>query len=375
MPQTAGFQKFQFSLYDRVAECALDKTELEVIQWLKQAWDPAVSYEKLGIILAKWSGINRKLVVALNPLLSGAFGRSVMEEEQESVLNDKPRLTSLQILRRVQAHLQTNPEMREVYGLQDLMAVKWLGDGAKGTFKHNWTTKALNLHKTVSSKVQTAFLLERMAESADMATQVTLHKARFRGHEAKDESHQETQVRYDDLMGILSDAIKEERRDKNRQSELKHQAKQSKGGEQQEPPAAPGTKGEPKGKGKAKGKEKGAAKGDPKGKGKGKEKGKLDTTCLKTDDGRRICVFHQVGQCTKGADCPYAHDMCKTAEQKTAAHKVREMIAAARARSQQPTPAAPATAAEAGDEQKPPRRARSRRRSKSARAKAAADDA
>ena len=131
----------------------------------------------------------------------------------------------------------------------------------------------------------------------------------------------------------------------------------------------------PKARGKAKGKEKGAAKGDPKGKGKGKEKGKLDTTCLKTDDGRRICVFHQVGQCTKGDACPYAHDMCTTAEQKTAAHKVREMIAAARARSQQPPPAAPAAAAEAGDEQKPPRRTRSRRRSKSARAKARADDA
>ena len=93
MPQTAGFQKFQFSLYDRVAECALHKSEREVIQWLKQAWDPAVSYEKPGKIHAKWSGVNRKLVVALSPLLSGAFGRSIIEEEQELVPHDKDRLT------------------------------------------------------------------------------------------------------------------------------------------------------------------------------------------------------------------------------------------------------------------------------------------
>ena len=48
-----------------------------------------------------------------------------------------------------------------------------------------------------------------MTESSDMATQITLHKARYRGHESKDETHQETQARHDDLIGILNDGVKE----------------------------------------------------------------------------------------------------------------------------------------------------------------------
>ena len=361
MPQTSEFQLFQFQLYDRVAECALDKSEREVVNWLKQSWNPEVSYKTLGKIHAKWSGVNRKLVVALHPLLTGAFGDSIIEEEQELVLHDKARLSSLQILRRLQAHLQTNPEMKEVHGLQDLMAVKWLGDEAKSIFKHNWTTKALNLHKTVSTKVQAAFLLERLSESTDMASQVALHRAHFRGHEARDETRQEEQARYDDLMCILSDAIQEELRDTNRENEVKAQAKQSRGQaeEQEPPPAALGTKGDPYGKGKAKGKGRGA----------------IDRSLLTNAEGAGVCIWYQVGQCNRGDDCLYLHQIFESEDQKTAAQLLRELIESARARSPMPQPAKPTTAEEeAGDGPTQSRRGRSRRRSRSVKAKAVADE-
>ena len=163
MPSTAGLQKFQFLLYDRVAECALNKTEMQVCEWLNTAIEPDVPYEKLAKTKSTWSSINRKLIVALGPVLTGAFGRSITEEEAELILKKKRRLTALQILRRLFNHLQTNPEMKEVYGLQDLMAVQWQGDKNKALFRHNWSTKVLHLDGTVGAKVRTAFLLERMA--------------------------------------------------------------------------------------------------------------------------------------------------------------------------------------------------------------------
>ena len=68
--------------------------------------------------------------------------------------------------------------MKEVYGLQDLMAVGWEGDKNKALFKHSWSTKVLHLDGTVGSRVRTAFLFEQMSESTDLATYITLHKAR-----------------------------------------------------------------------------------------------------------------------------------------------------------------------------------------------------
>ena len=101
-------------------------------------------------------------------------------------------------------------------------------------------------------------MLEKLSEPTDLATHATLHKAKYRGHESRDESHQEAQTRYDYMMGILNNAIKEETREKNRQQELKANAKASghgkggKGDEENPKPATPGLKGEPRGKGKGK---------------------------------------------------------------------------------------------------------------------------
>ena len=363
MPSTAGFQKFQFNLYDKVQECALNKTEEEVISWLNKAWDPSVPYAELAKIRSTWSSINRKLISALSPLLAGEFGRSVNEEEQALVKDNKRRLTALQVLHRLSSHLQTNPEMKVVYGLQDLMAVAYPGDKRKPLFRNQWSTKVNKLDKTVDLKVKTAFLLQRLSESTDMATQITLHKSKYRGHESKDETMKEIQERYDDLIGILNDSIKEERLDKNRRAQLASDAKAAGNKDKDEhTPAAPAGKGEKGkgGKGKSKGKDKGKEKGkeggkDGKGKSKGKEKGKkgegkgkkgkgdyekIDVSSLKTNDGGRLCVFFQTGNC-QDQNCKYAHEKCTTAEQKTAAQKLRDLITTARAKSQ--PPAAPAT--------------------------------
>ena len=141
MPTTATFQKFQFQLYDRIQERALGKTEDEVVRWVDQAWDKDVSYERLGKVRSAWTGVNRKLRVAFSNILSGELSRSIYEENKELVMKSKKRLTALQILRRLNAHLQTNPEMKELYGIQDLMEVKWLGDARKQNFRHSWNVK------------------------------------------------------------------------------------------------------------------------------------------------------------------------------------------------------------------------------------------
>ena len=143
------------------------------------------------------------------------------------------------------------------------------------------------------------------------------------------------------------------------------------------PPATPGTKGDGgKGKSKGKGKESGKkgegkdGKGKSKGKGKdkGKDKGKkgegkswadkLDTTPLLTAGGKRICVFHQVGNCND-AKCQYAHEMCSTPEQKALAQKVRERVTAARSATPKKTPGAPATQQGEGEGRRRRRRGRS----------------
>ena len=180
-----------------------------------------------------------------------------------------------------------------------------------------------------------------------MATQITLRKSKYRGHESKKETTKEVQERYDDLVGILNDAIQEERLDTNRLSQLASDAKAArKKDKDEEAPAAPGEKGEKgrgkDGKGKGKGKDKGQ-KGegkDSKGKGKGYCE-IIDVSSLKVGaDGKRLCVFFQTGEC-QDDDCKYLHEECTTDEQKTAAQKLREVIT--RARAQSKPPAAPST--------------------------------
>ena len=355
MPTTASLPRFQDLLVERICHCALDKSEREVLQWLKQAEGPKSpkEYEKLRI-KDKWIGINRKLCSSLSPLLSGDFGRSIEEEKAERKEKGKQRINALQLLQRLYAHLQTNPEMREVHGIQDLMAVRWLGDERMTTFRHHWRSKCSSLSSSVDLSVKAAFLLERLSESKELATQITLHKAKFRGHESKQEATQQKQERYDDLIGILNDYIKNERRDKNRRQQLNADA--SKTGVKPGP-AAPGVLEETgqedkgKGKGKGKGKEKGKGKkGDSAkggGKGKGKKGGSVATPeqaeALKTEDGKRYCIFYQVGQCQKGDACTYVHEYCKTPEAQKAAQSIRDRI---KARSQTPGPAAPAAPAE-----------------------------
>ena len=82
MPTTAGLQKFQFTLCDKVAACALDKTQEQIIRWLGRAFTLEYPYKKLAKVKSIWEGVNRKLIVALSPLLTGAFERSITEEEQ-----------------------------------------------------------------------------------------------------------------------------------------------------------------------------------------------------------------------------------------------------------------------------------------------------
>ena len=160
-------------------------------------------------------------------------------------------------------------------------------------------------------------------------------------------------------MGILNDAIEIELREKNRRSELKANANSNKNDDDDPPPAAPGAKvddeqkggGKDQGKGGGKDKGKGKGKGKDKGKGKSKGDGKdgkgprspsgggkkgggkghgIDTRVLLTDGGERICVFYQVGQCTDGDQCRYAHEKRETDDQKKTAQRLREYISASR---------------------------------------------
>ena len=214
-------------------------------------------------------------------------------------------------------------------------------------------------------------------------TQIELHKAKYRGHEHKSEVLAQKQERYDDLMGILNESIRKERAERNRQTQLKTDARLS-GDPKAGGDAAPGTeKGKGGGKGGGKGK-KGDGKGkaqdsngekgkeggkkgkrsESKGKGKGKEgkssgwahKGDGAEDPLKRPDGKRFCVFYQVGQCKRGDECQYAHDYCTTAEQKKAAQSIRDSITAWKAKNA----AAPATAQEGGEPKKLSRSARRR---------------
>ena len=262
MPTTSSLQKWQDLLVMRVSKCALNKTEDDVQDWLRQAEGPKSKrrYEKLSKVKSEWVGINRKLNVALLPLLVGDFGRSIEEERAERKESGKPRPTSLQILSRLYHHLQTNPDMHEVHGIQDLMSLKWMGDSNKTKFRHQWRSKCASLSNTVDITVKSAFLLQCLSESKEMQTQIQLHKAKYRGHESRRETPQTKQERYDDLIGIMNDHIKNERRDRNRDQQLHDDAKKA----GKEGPAAPGLEGDGGGKGKDKGK----------GKGKGKDKGK-----------------------------------------------------------------------------------------------------
>ena len=103
-----------------------------------------------------------------------------------------------------------------------------------------------------------------------------------------------------------------------------------------------------KGKGKGKEKEdKGKGKGNEdkgKGTGKSKEKGKdvSSENPLVLPDGRRICVFYQVGQCGKTSQtCPNARETATQPETKRAAQSLRDKINNSRPGSQ--APSAPAT--------------------------------
>ena len=376
MPNTSSFNKFKFTLYDRVQECALNKTDREVTTWINKAFDKDISYERLGKVRSAWVGINRKLIVALNPLIHGPFGRGITEEEQRLVKSNKSRLTALQILRRLQNHLETNPEMKEVYSIQDIMDVVWIGDQNKALFRHNWNTKVTNVGDAVSMKTLAGFLFERLKESKDLAVPMNLHKSKYRGHEHKAESPEEVQERYDDMMGILNEAINEEQRNKNRNVEIQA-GKKSNSGKGDGTPATPGVKGgggKDKGDGKGKkggkggGKEKGKKgkdKGDGKGKKGGKQDGKrkgygdkVDASILKLDNGKRLCVFFQNGTCND-KDCQCEHAKASTPQQQSVAQKIRDQISVSRsatpARNAAPAPEAKAK----GKAKARPRRGRS----------------
>ena len=217
-----------------------------------------------------FESIDAKIMAALTRLLKGELNRRVQQEINTAAKVGK-QLKGRQALWVICRYYATKDMVGVVYGIPDLMEVKWAGDEKAGGFLNTWRNVVEGVQHELDVRVLEELLLVQIMRSDELKPDVDYYKRLPPGHEDRS---------YAFLKRALERVVECRLKEKNRENDLRVLRGQV---------AAPGA-----GSAGAGGGGRGHGNDGDKGKGKGKSV--------------TLCRFFVKGCCKKGQECEWSHD-------------------------------------------------------------------
>ena len=140
--------------------------------WIKEVQSPDSTFESLADTPERFHTLDNLLAVALMNVLPPPLKLKV--NRKEALLDKDDRLmTGRQILYMVRESFRTEAHMDVFYNLQDLMAVRWVGDDQMPKFLEKWDTVTEGMGpETIQEKTLRYLFLEQVSHSTVLAEDV-----------------------------------------------------------------------------------------------------------------------------------------------------------------------------------------------------------
>ena len=328
---------------------ATGETDFKEIQWILEVQKPGVTLESLADSGKKrFRQLDIRLAVALSNCIrdgSSELDRTLQQKEWRLMEQTQKCLKGRQVMWLILDFFKTNRDMSEVYNIQDLTGLPWLGDNRMHQFKVLWESMATRMSSELSDNMLSELLCHKMEDSKVLADDLAYYHRCKIGHE--DHSYQFLIASMDRYLArqrllknrndikqalkfqkpnaapsvkstVVDQLQSQENLDSDKRNKRREKAKERRR-KKREQSAARSDKGSdaapgPKGGGKSKSQNSSRG-GSPAGGGKG---------------GKTACIwFNSEGGCRKGKDCTFEH-------RKVSKEELNKIIEARKSRSTSP---------------------------------------
>lgn len=236
----------------------------EAFVWIAQV-EKALTIEELEDD-EDFETLGAKIATAMSEIIHGEFARKIEVLKQKAAKLEIPKMINgRQMAFLVYQHFRTSEVETQLLDINDLLAVELKGDNLMA-FLNEWELTLEGLKIRYGDDILESLLRRQLENSISFATTLALYD--------QDTVHKGQIPSYDKLLNLLKVFLEERRRRRTRDA----------------------LKGAPAAKGAA-----------AKGKGKGKNPKAKQGDCRS---------FLKNGKCSRGGDCPFAHDETKANSQR-----------------------------------------------------------
>ena len=179
--------------------------------WIRKVEAPDSTFEEFGDSGLMFQSIDAKIMAALTRLLKGELNRRVQQEINTAAKAGK-QLKGRQALWIIYRYYATKDTVGVVYGIPDLMEVKWAGDKKSESFLNTWRNVVEGMRIELDERVLEELLLVQIAKSEELKPDVDYYKRLPPKHEDRS---------YAFLRRALERCVEARLKDKNRENDLR----------------------------------------------------------------------------------------------------------------------------------------------------------
>ena len=179
--------------------------------WIRRVEAPDSMFEAMADSGPLFESMDAKIMAALTRLLKGELNRRV-QQEINTAAKAGHQLKGRQALWVICRYYATKDMVGVVYGIPDLMEVKWVNDKKAESFLNTWRNVVEGMQHELDVRVLEELLLAQISKSDELKPDVDYYKRLPLKHEDRS---------YTFLRHALERSVETRLKDKNRENDLR----------------------------------------------------------------------------------------------------------------------------------------------------------